>query len=74
MYTDLYSSVPYLYKFDKYILDSIENSTGNSFNSEVGTFQFGDVKYSINDVESVLNKKHLSNTAIKKIDSKNILI
>jgi len=32
VYTDLYSSDPYLYKFDKFILESIENNSDNKLN------------------------------------------
>ena len=80
VYTDLYSSVPYLYKFDKYILDSIENATADdfNFNREKRTIVLKkdekEKTCTIHDVEWVLNKKHLSYTAIKRIDSENILI
>lgn len=74
VYTDLYSSDPYLYKFDKFILDSIENNSDNKLNRVERTLELPRGKYLIHDVEWVLNKKHLSSLAIKKIDSQNILI
>ena len=74
VYTDLYTTVPYLYKFDKYILDSIENNTDNILNRDEITFELEKKKYYINDVKWVLNKKHLSSMAINIINSKNIFI
>lgn len=74
VYTDLYSSDPYLYKFDNFILDSIENNTEYKLNREERILYLPNGKYYINDVEWVLNKKHLSSLAINKIDSQNILI
>lgn len=74
VYTDLYSSEPYLYKFDKYILDHIEacNFKLDRVNRIVEASN-GD-KYIIHDVEWVMNKKHLSSLAIRRIDSQNIII
>ena len=75
VYTDLYSSDPYLYKFDKYILDHIEANTDNKLDRVNRTVELpsGD-KYIIHDVEWVMNKKHLSSLVIRRIDSQNIII
>lgn len=75
VYTDLYSSDPYLHKFDKSILDSIEVNTDLKVDrlGRKVTLQDGN-DYSIHDLDWVLNKKQLSSKFIKKIDSQNILI
>lgn len=75
VYTDLYSSDPYLYKFDKSILDSIENNTDAKLDRENRTVQLPSTKsYTIHDLEWVLNKRILSPKTIRKRDSQNILI
>lgn len=74
VYTDLYSSDPYIYKFDKFILDSIENNTDIKLDPVNRIVYYQNNKYTIHDVEWVLNKKHLSSLAIKKIDSQNIIM
>lgn len=51
VYIGLYSSDPYLHKFDKYILDTIEANTDNKLNCEERTFEFPKEKYIINDIE-----------------------
>lgn len=75
VYTDLYSSEPYLYKFDKYILDHIEAHEFklDRVNRMVELPNKGG-KFTIHDVEWVMNKKHLSSLAIRRIDSQNIII
>ena len=74
VYTDLYSSDPYLYKFDKSILDNIENNTNHKLDRVNRTLELPNGKYIIHDVEWVLNKKHLSSLTVRKIDSQNIII
>lgn len=74
VYTDLYSSDPYLNKFDSYILDNIENNTDFKLDRDSRTVELPKGKYIIHDVDWVLNKKHLSVLATRKIDSQNILI
>lgn len=76
VYTDLYSREPYLYQFDKSILDSIAVNTDAKwkFDRANRTIQLNEGEYTIHDVDWVLNKKHLSSLAIKKIDSSNIII
>lgn len=71
VYTDLYSSDPYLYKFDKSILDSIENNTHNILDREKRTLKLTKL-YTIHDMDWILNKKILS--TINKIDSQYIII
>lgn len=75
VYTDLYSSDPYIYKFDESIFDSIEANTDlkiDRVNRKV-TLQNGS-HYILHNVEWVFNKKHISSKAITNIDSQNILI
>ena len=74
VYTDLYSSDPYLYKFDKFILDSIENNTDIKLDRKNRIVNYQKNKYTIHDIEWVLNKKQLSSLAIRKIDSQHILL
>lgn len=74
VYTDLYSSDPYLYKFDKSILDSIEDSTDHYLDRENRIVYLPKSQYVIHDVDWVLNKKHLSTGAVRKIDSQHILL
>lgn len=73
VYTDLYSSEPYLYRFDKYILDHIE-ANNIKLDRVQRKVEHNDKKYILHDVEWVMNKKHLSSLAIRRIDSQNIIL
>ena len=75
VYTDLYSSEPYLYKFDKYILDHIKahDFKLDRVNRTVELPEGGGT-FTIHDVDWVMNKKHISSLAIRRIDSENIII
>jgi DNA-directed RNA polymerase len=74
VYTDIYSSEPYLYNFDKDILDNIEKKTNYKLDRKNRTLEFLNTTYTIHDIDWVTNKKQLSNKIIKAIDSQYILI
>lgn len=74
VYTELYSGEPYLYKFDKSVLDLIENNTDLKLDREKRTVQLAKSKYTIHSVDWVLNKVKLLPSQVKKIDSQHILI
>ena len=76
VYTDLYSSDPYLCEFDKDMLDELEKKTKTTYKLDRSsrTLELGESKYRIHDIEWVMNKKSLSTRAIEKIDSQHILI
>ncbi len=74
VYTDLYSRDPYLCKFDQSIFDSIEASTNYKLDRVNRTVDLTNGKYTIHDIEWVLNKKQLSSKIIKRIDCQHILI
>lgn len=74
VYTELYSNEPYLYKFDKSILDLIENNTDLTLDREKRILYLTKGKYTIHSVDWVLNKVKLSPKEIRKIDSQHILI
>ncbi len=67
VYTNLYSSDPYLYKFDKHILDNIEQSTNYKLNRSNRTLELPDSTYILHDVNWVTNKKKLSNKNIERV-------
>lgn len=79
IYTDLYSSDPYLDKFEKSIIDSVESATDHRIDRETRKVRDGEgtVWFTLHDIDWVLNRKHLSKKSINKIDkidSENILI
>lgn len=74
VYTDLYSRDPYLCKFDQSIFDSIEANTNYKLDRLNRTVDLPNSRYTIHDIEWVLNKKQLSYKIIKKIDCQHILI
>lgn len=65
---------PYLYKFDKYILDNIENHTKYKIDRKKRIVYLTKGMFIVHDVDWVLNKKKLSTVAIRKIDSQHIVI
>jgi len=70
VYTELYSSKPYLIKFDNYIFENIENNTSYKVNRENRTVEVSDnTIFKIHDIKWVLNEKQVSNKEIRKIDS-----
>ncbi len=76
VYTHLYSSDPYLYKFDKNILDIIESSTDYKLDRNKRELWLGGKNdpYLIHDIDWVTNQKKVSSIIINKIDSKFIII
>ena len=70
VYSDIYSSNPYLYKFDKNISDLIENNTNYRLDREKRTLEMDNHTYHIHDIVWVMIKKHVSPITIKKINSK----
>lgn len=50
VYTDIYSSDPYLYKFDKNISDLIENNTNNRLDCDKRTLDMDNHTYHIHDI------------------------
>lgn len=76
VYTDIYSNDPYLYKFDNFVLDHIENNIKDVLDRENRTVILPNrkTKYLIHDLDWVLNKKKLSTRELRKIDYKYILI
>jgi len=73
VYTDLYSNDHYLIKFDEHALNLIKNMTHLPIENRTITLHNGD-KFIIHDIKWVLNKRTVSNTRIKKIDSQHILV
>ncbi len=70
VYTELYSSKPYLIKFDNYIFENIENNTSYKVDRENRTVEVSDSTiFKIHDIKWVLNEKQVSNKEIRKIDS-----
>lgn len=57
VYTDLYSSEPYLYKFDIQLLDTLENSTNYKLDHVTRQIELPSIKYNIHDIDWVMNKK-----------------
>jgi DNA-directed RNA polymerase len=51
VYTDIYSSEPYLYNFDKDILDNIEKKTNYKLDRKNRTLEFLNTTYTIHDIE-----------------------
>lgn len=80
VYTDLYSRDNYLDKFDKCILDHIENSTPEGTldrkkrTVKLPNFRLKNDVYHIHDIEWVKNKKIVDASNFKKIESQYILI
>ena len=74
VYTNLYSSDPYLKKFDKNMLDNIESNTNYKLDRKKRTLELNDNTYEIHDIEWVINNKHVNTKTIKNIDSQFILI
>lgn len=74
VYTDIYSSDPYLYKLDKFILDNLEYNTNYKVDRINRTVQLQDSTYTTHGVDWVTNKKVISSKIIKKIDSQHIVL
>lgn len=74
VYTDIYSSDPYLLKFDKDVLDYIEKYTDYRVDRVNRTIVVEDKTFTIHDIDWVLNKKMISSNIINKIDSQYIVI
>jgi len=75
VYTELYSSKPYLIKFDNYIFENIENNTSYPVDRINRTVEVSDsTKYKIHDIKWVLNEKQVSNKEIRNIDSQHIIL
>jgi DNA-directed RNA polymerase len=51
VYTDIYSSEPYLYNFDKDILDNIEKKTNYKLDRKNRTLEFLNTTYTIHDID-----------------------
>jgi DNA-directed RNA polymerase len=51
VYTDLYSSDPYLHKFDKYIFDIIDNNTDYTVNRDKRCICISNKPYLIHDID-----------------------
>lgn len=69
VYTDLYSSEPYLLKYDKQVLDSIESSTDYVVDRINKTVKAGSDIHKLHDLEWVFNRKIMSSKIIKEIES-----
>lgn len=74
VYTDLYSRDPYLCKFDQSLALANEANTHYKLDRVNRTVDLTHGKYTIHDLEWVLNKKQLSSKIIKRIDCQHILI
>ena len=77
IYTDLYSADPYLDRFDKSIIDSIESATIHRVDRDTRKVinEYDEEWFTLHDINWVLNRKHLSMKwvdNISKIDSENI--
>ena len=74
VYVDLYISDPYLLRFDKDVLDQIDNCTHYTLDRENRTVKLNTRIHQIHDIDWVLNKKMVSYRVINKIDSQYIII
>lgn len=77
VYLDIYSNDPYLDKFDKNILDYIEQA-GRAIDKKKRLVEYtinDEIKqYELHNIEWVKNKKTINKQIIKRIDSQYILI
>jgi hypothetical protein len=76
IYLFRYATFVYLYKFDKQILDNIENNTNYVFDRDKRELWLPNKQNPvlIHDINWVTNQKKVNRNIIKKIDSQFIII
>lgn len=74
VYTELYSTDPYLYRFDNQIMDFLENSTDYVLDRDNRTLVLNkdNKSFKLHDIDWVTNKKLLSQKTINEIDNQEI--
>lgn len=74
VYTDIYSTEPYLINFDKDILDTIETSTDYKVDRNKRIVYSPNRELILHDIEWVINKKTLDSKTVDKIDHQFLLV
>ena len=73
VYTKLYTTEPYLRKFDKGIIATINANYGDIINTKDRSIMYENKKYVLHSLDWVLGNEVVDNKTVKKINSQYIL-